>query len=171
MATQHKRFGWHWSSEERDTRKKIIWGTIRRLNTLQEQLRRIQQLLPQFAEIASAALEPALELLKQLKLLDIRNNGRKYQPLSPEEVDEWIREVPQKLELWIELQQSPHFIKAVQERNRETRQRNAEIREHHRAIVKASEAHFQTLQAILARARQGDIIGALNQAAEEGFLS
>lgn len=170
MATRNERYGWQWTQDEREDRKEPVWRLQRQTYKLEEQVRRIKEHLPQFAEPAGQVLRAVTSGLKPLLCLNVTNRGPKYYAISPEEADRLIEAAPRLLQLWAAFATSPEFAAAVRQANRDIRRRNAVIREHSRAAEAAYAAMWERVRPAFELLHKGDVGGALDHAAKSGLL-
>ena len=75
------RYGHEWTDQERDNRKRQLRDARNIVDKLGKQVRRINLHAPQFSDTASEVFEPLRSAVENLSGLDLRNCGRKYQPL------------------------------------------------------------------------------------------
>lgn len=124
MATFNKRFEWHWTDDEKSSRRvplRRIKSLHRRVN---RQLFRIQQDLPTYFEEAQAARDLLEDGLGSAPEMDLTNNSNKYQPISPEQFDQAALTVDQLAEPWHELTHTQAFVAGVKESDRRVRKQN-----------------------------------------------
>jgi hypothetical protein len=164
-----KRRGWQWLPPERPQRQQALRKIQTEFRRHQEQVRRIKAHELPFLAQAEEAVRHLKTGLGAAATLDLSNRGPKYLPVSPEELDRILASVPQLLEPWRRLASSPAFCDAVRQKNREARAHNARVREHNRAVVAQEAALWAQASSILVRLDQGDIDGAVEEAARKGL--
>lgn len=120
MASKEPK-GWVWTDEEKASTKS--WK--RRLRTnhdkIAEQLRRFQHSLPALADEAGEAARPVLERARPLLDLVGAIERRRYQGLSPQEVEADLAEVSKGLALWNAFLSRMDVQVAIQAANRRER--------------------------------------------------
>jgi CMP-N-acetylneuraminic acid synthetase len=170
MAEFNPKHGYHWSAEEREARKDPVRRVCREADHMREQVRRMKIHAPSFVPAAETAVTAFLDAMADLRKLDIRNAGRKYQPISPEEADRLLAALPEARKPWQDLVTSPAHQASVREANRDIRRQSAAIRERNRAVRAYSDAQEVHVREVLAQADQGDLAGALAYASEHKLL-
>jgi len=163
MATFKEKYGWEWTTEERQERQSPLRRARNLLSRIQQQTFRTGQHLPQFKAEAQQALRQLQEGLREVAGMDLSNRGRKYHRLSPEEFDRALNAIPELMKPWERLAASPEYAAAV-------RQKNREIRAHNRIVPAQNAAMFREMDAIMRLADSGDLGGALDLAAKKGLL-
>lgn len=163
MATFHDKRDWLWTREERENRKSQVRRAQTFVERMAEQVRRINDLLPQFAEAAGQAFRLVAGDLKPLTRLDLRNRGRKYQPVSPEETDRVLQKLSDSIKPWHDFANLPEYQAAL-------RSHNARVREHNKVVAAANKANWEQVRDVMELADRGDVVGVLRLAAERGLL-
>jgi len=171
MAIFSERYkGWDWPDEEREKRKERLRQVDRTVSKIQQQVPRIENHAPEFAESANEALRFLIDGLGDLMYLDLTNRAAKYKPCSPDEADRLFDAFPDLLKPWKQLVSSRDYIAAVRASNKDIRRVNNQIRKHNRKVQAAEAALFDKVDVLVRRIHQGDFEGALDQAAKEGLL-
>ena len=166
MATLNQKRGWQWTDEEREDRKAKLRRLQNVLSKIEEQVWRINRHLPQFNKPASEAFHAVAKAFAPLKDLDICNQGRKYQPISPEEADRIFDDAESMLKPWKDFTSLPDYTAALQATNRHIRRVNAQIREQNRV----ADAAYDEMDDVLRTLDEADLGAALDEAARLRLL-
>jgi hypothetical protein len=117
MATQETR-GWIWTQQEKDS--VTTWKTEVRKhqNRIAEQTKRFRESVPEYASEAAAVSKPFLDLAQELVTFTEGVQRRKYQPFSPETVNEMLNEMRLRLEEWLAFMHGPDVRNAIADANK-----------------------------------------------------
>ncbi len=170
MATFNPRYGWQWTDGERESRKVGVWKVQRHLEKLAEQVRRINSLLPEFAEPAERAFGAVAGGLGKLRELNITNRGPKYQAVSPAEADEMLAAAPDVFRLWAAFASAPEFVHAVRESNKAVRRANVEGRQRRMEYFALMNKLAERMRPVYEMLDRGERGAALEYAARNGLL-
>jgi hypothetical protein len=170
MATLHEKRGWAWTADERAARRRRVGEAHRLLRKVREQVRLVGHCLPRFKGPADDALREFETGLGHVATLDLSRRGRKYLPVSPEEVDRILDAVPALAGPWRQLTGSPEYLAAVRDANRAIKAANVRIREHNEAVAAQEAALDEQARDVFALIDAGDLAGALTLASERKLL-
>lgn len=104
------------------------------MREIEYRVAQIERHAPEYATRARDAYEHLEKGLRELedsglpafREVDLRARRRKYQPISPEQFDEFMAVISALLAPWTELVSSPEFVQSVKQHNKVVRAMNAQ---------------------------------------------
>lgn len=133
MATFSKRYGWKWSESERASRQGALSELRRTAARVASQVSLIERYAPEYFEQARTFGCKLAQIASSLQRIELRrSHHRKYQPLSPADVDAAFSSFQETMRAWHMMTSAPHYQTLVRAANKVTRRENAKIREQNR---------------------------------------
>lgn len=140
MATFNKRYGWEWSEAERASRQTALAKVRHTAGKIAAQIPLIEQHAPELLVQAKELSGAIGDAIRTLQYIELRNSRRrKYQALSPEDVDSAFAGFNQAMLKWLAMTATPRYQTLVKAANKVTRRENARVREYNRRVTEEYE--------------------------------